>query len=228
MKKYLQILQACPLFHNKDRQEITSIIEQSKHKICAYKKNEYICQCWQSFPYLGIVLEGSLEVHNNLESGKIVHVLYKNKGNVLGGAMVFSKDYDGQFDVIAKETCKLLLIEKKSVFNVLLKDSVIASNILDLFSREIINLNKKIVLFSYSLIREKIAYFLLQNIESNAASVIHLPYSKKALSEHLHVSRSTLSRELKKLSTQGILEINHKTIVILNKQKLEAILNNNE
>ncbi|MCT4634289.1 MAG: Crp/Fnr family transcriptional regulator, partial [Firmicutes bacterium] len=135
-------------------------------------------------------------------------------------------DYKGQFEIIAKEPCILLLIDKKSVLEVLLKDSIIASNILDIFSNEIINLNKKIVLFSYSLIQEKIAHFLLNNTEFDNKSTIELPYSKKALAERLNVPRSNLSKELKKLSMQGIIEIDHKTIRILDKPQLEAILSN--
>ena len=224
MDKYLHILRACPLFNDKDVHDIETILRFSQHKICTFKKNQFITHPLEPFNYLGIVLEGSIEIQNNLESGKLINILYKNKSDVFGGAMVFSKDYNGQFNIIAKETCVLLLIDKQSVFEVLFKDSVIASNILDLFSKEIINLNKKIVLYSYSRIQEKIAYFLLQNIQSDAAPVIHLPYSKKALAEYLNVSRSTLSRELKKLSTQGIIEINHKTICILDIHQLEAIL----
>lgn len=225
MDKYLHTLRACPLFNDKDVHDIETILKLSQHKICAFKKNQFITQAFEPLNYLGIVLEGSIEIQNNLESGKLINILYKNKSDVFGGAMVFSKDYNGQFNITAKEACVLLLIDKQSVLEVLFKDSVIASNILDLFSKEIISLNKKIVLYSYSRIQEKVAYFLLQNIQSNASPVIQLPYSKKALAEYLNVSRSTLSRELKELSNQGILEINHKTIRVLNMHQLEAILN---
>jgi CRP-like cAMP-binding protein len=226
MEMYLNVIKACALFEDKNKSDIEIMLKLTQHKVCKYKKNDFVIPPNAPFHYLGIVLEGSIEVRNNLESGRLVNITYKNKSEVFGCSFVFSKDYKGQFEIIAKEPCILLLIDKKSVLEVLLKDSIIASNILDIFSNEIINLNKKIVLFSYSLIQEKIARFLLNNTESDNTSTIELPYSKKALAERLNVPRSNLSRELKKLSMQGIIEIDHKTIRILDKPQLEAILSN--
>lgn len=227
MHRYLNTLNICPLFNEKNKAEIESIILSTNYKIVNFKKNDFIYKLNESYDYLGIVLSGSVELQNNLSSGRFFNVLYKRKGDVFGGALVFSKFplLQSQYHIIAKENCTILLIHKESIYSVLFKDNIIASNILSLFSRNVLMLNKKIELFSYSSIQKKIACALLYNVNMQNTNVIHLPYSKKALAEHLNVSRSSLCRELKKLCDNNIIKMEKKTIEILNKDRLNCILN---
>lgn len=226
MNEYLDILCICPIFAGKEKNEIENILSLSKHKVCYFARNDFIFRADQPPDYIGIILNGSVEVQNNLISGKFINIFYKKQGEVFGGALVFSNNSTYQFDIIAKEPCNILLIHKQSLLDIFCKDSIIASNILSSFVNSVFMLNKKIELFSYSSIQEKIAYSLLHNMNSYKNNVIHLPYSKKAWAEHLNVSRSSLCRELKVLDDEGIINVNNKTISILNKAKLEFILSN--
>jgi CRP-like cAMP-binding protein len=226
MNRYMNVLCDCPLFKGKERDEIKEILSLSKYKIVNYKKNDFIFRADQPPSYIGIILEGSIEVQNNLESGKFFNVLYKRKGEVFGGALLFSDIPMYRFDIIAKTRCEILLFHQESVLDVLFKDSIIAYNMLHLFSKSVLLLNKKIELFSHSSIQQKIAYSLLYNAKLNDKDTVHLTYSKRDWAEHLNVSRSSLSRELKKLTDDGTIEINSKTIRILKRDVLESILGN--
>ncbi|GMQ58742.1 Crp/Fnr family transcriptional regulator [Vallitalea sediminicola] len=223
MKKYINILSSCPLFKGKDKNEIINILSLTKYKVTTYKKNDFIFRADETPNYIGIVLTGSIEVQNNLKSGKYFNVLYKNKGEVFGGALAFSDIPISKFDVIAKTKCDIMLVSRQSVLDILFKDSIIAYNIMNTFAKSVMKLNKKIELFSYSSIQQKIAYSLLCNLKPDD-NIINLPYSKKAWAEHLNVSRSSLSRELKSLIDNGIIEINNKEIKVQKKDSLESIL----
>ncbi|WP_113671632.1 Crp/Fnr family transcriptional regulator [Vallitalea guaymasensis] len=223
MEKYINILSSCPLFKNKSKKEIIDTLSKTKYKIITYHKNDFIFRADESPIYIGIVLSGSIEVQNNLKSGKYFNVLYKNKGEVFGGALAFSDIPISKFDVIAKTKCDIMLISRQSVLDVLFKDSIIAYNIMNTFAKSVMKLNKKVELFSYSSIKQKIAYSLLCNLKPDE-NIINLPYSKKAWAEHLNVSRSSLSRELKDLIDKGIIKINNKQIQVLKKDQLEYIL----
>jgi CRP-like cAMP-binding protein len=61
-------------------------------------------------------------------------------------------------------------------------------------------------------------------MKTTGDNVIHLPFSKKTWAEYLNVSRPSLYRELKKLDDDQAIEINKNNISILNKQKLENLL----
>jgi CRP-like cAMP-binding protein len=224
VKKYIDVLYNCPLFKGKEKNEILDILSLTNHKINDYNKNEFIFRAHETPVYIGVILDGSIEFQNNLKSGKYYNVLYKKKGEVFGGALVLSDSSIYKFDVIGKTKCTLLLIHKQSVQNILFKDLTISKNIISLFSKSVMMLTKKIELFSYSSIQQKIAYCLLTNISSEENNIIHLPYSKKAWAEHINVSRSSLSRELKKLSDSGIIKVKNKVIKVLDKEELEKIL----
>lgn len=224
MNKYINVLSKCPLFKGKEKQAIIDILSRINYKINHYPKNDFIFRADQTPDYIGIVLKGSMEIQNNLESGKFFNVLYKKEGDTFGGGLVFSNTPIYKFNFIAKTGCDILLIYKQSIFEVLLLDRIIMKNILQLLAKSTLILNEKLELFSYSSIQKKIACSLLYNTKNN--NPINLLYSKKAWAEHLNVSRSSLCRELKKLSDAGIIEINNKKIKILKRDNLEAILDN--
>lgn len=224
MNKYINVLSKSSLFNGKERQAIIDILSRINYKINHYQKNDFIFRADQTPDYIGIVLKGSIEIQNNMESGKFFNVLYKKEGDTFGGGLVFANTPIYKFNFIAKTGCDILLIYKQSIFEVLLLDKIIMKNILQLLAKSTIILNEKIELFSYSSIQKKIACSLLYNTKNN--NTINLLYSKKAWAEHLNVSRSSLCRELKKLSDAGIIEINNKKIKILKKDNLKAILDN--
>lgn len=224
MNKYINVLSKCSLFKGKEKQAIIDILSRLNYKINHYQKNDFIFRADQTPDYIGIVLKGSIEIQNNMESGKFFNVLYKKEGDTFGGGLVFANTPIYKFNFIAKTGCDILLIYKQSIFEVLLLDKIIMKNILQLLAKSTIILNEKIELFSYSSIQKKIACSLLYNTKND--NTINLLYSKKAWAEHLNVSRSSLCRELKKLSDAGIIEINNKKIKILKKDNLKAILDN--
>ena len=226
MDKYMDVLCNCPLFKGKEKKEIKDSLSRTEHKVIHYQKNDFIFRADHTPAYLGIVLKGSIDVQNNLESGKYFNVFYKKKGEVFGGALVFSNIQNYKFNIIAKTHCDILLIAKQSFLEVLAKDQIIVANILNLLAKSVLMLNHKIELFSHSSIQKKIAYSLLYNIQFNPHNTIHLPYSKKDWAEHLNVSRPSLLRELKKLVDAGIIAIDKKTIKVLQKDHLASILNN--
>ena len=225
MNQYMTVLCSCAMFKEKEKHEIKDILSRTQYKIMHYQKNDFIFRADQPPTHIGIVLNGGIEIQNNLESGKFFNVFYKKKGDAFGGPLILSDMPICKFDIIAKTQCDIFLIHKQSVLEVLLKDDIIARNILNLFAKSVLLLNVKLELFSYSSIQKKIAFALLYNIKPGGSNSIRLTYSKKAWAEHLNVSRSSLSRELKKLEDAGIIGINHKTISILKRDDLKAILN---
>jgi CRP-like cAMP-binding protein len=224
MNKYIDVLWDCSLFKGKTKKEIKEILSLTNYKITHFNTKEFVCRADEPPKYLGIVLSGSVEIQNNLESGKYFNIFYKQKGETFGGALLFSDIPICEFNIIAKTECDILLINKQSVLKILLKDNVIGSNILSSISKNILLLNKKIELFSHSSIKQKIAYSLLYNIKFTEDKIVYLSYSKTDWAEHLNVSRPSLSRELKELCDNKIISIKNNQIEILDIPRLKAIL----
>ena len=226
MDEFIDVLLLCPLFAGLQKPEIKEIIARIQYNLCEYKKNEYVFWADQPGVSIGIILQGSVEVQKILSSGKAINILSKSKGEVFGGAAIFSPIMSPNVNILTKESCKILLIDKRSVLESLCKNSIIASNILSLCANTISRLNQRIELLSFSSIQKKIAFSLLFDLKSRTSDVIHLPFSKKSWAEYLNVSRPSLCRELKNLCTTGDIDIKNRIIRIINREKIASILMN--
>ena len=222
MNQYLDVLYDCPLFEGKEKPEIKNILSKTQYKINHYKKNELIFRTDQSSNYIGIVLNGSIELQNIIAE-KVINVFYRKKGDVFGEADIFSKKPTYHCDALAIKSTDILLIYKQSVIEVLCKDDVINANILSLLANTVVLLNKKLELYSFSSIQKKIAFCLLYNTEANNSDSVSLIHSKTSWAEHLNVSRPSLYRELKILCDAGIVEMKDNKIRILKRDILESI-----
>lgn len=224
MNKLLDTLSICPLFEGKNESELQSILSQIQYQIKRFNKNDFIFQADETSINMGIIIKGYVEVKKILSSGNVISIFHRSKGKLFGGAVAFSNKSSYPCDVLAREKSEILFIDKQSVFETLCKDPLIVSNLMNLFANEVFQFEKRLELYSYSSIKKKIAFSLLYDMVPSDGEVINLPYSKKTWAEHLNVSRPSLCRELKKLSSQDILSIKDRTIVLIKKDQLESIL----
>ncbi|RDU24525.1 Crp/Fnr family transcriptional regulator [Anaerosacchariphilus polymeriproducens] len=219
----LDTLSVCPIFFGLNRESISTILEQIEYKTKRYEKNDIVYHANEYSLYMCIIISGYVEVKKILTSGNTVSVFHRNKGELFGGAIVFSSVSSYPYDVIAKEKSEILFIHKYSILESLCKEPLIVSNILNLFSNRVLEYEKRLELYSYSSIMKKIAFSLLYEFTIKNDTVI-LPFSKKTWAEHLNVSRPSLCRELKILCDKNILKVNDRTIIIIKKDVLENLL----
>lgn len=214
------------LFKDRTRDEIRNALSSINYIVRYYEKKECVFRIDQSPECVGIILDGSIEIQKNLASGKKIIVFYKNKGDCFGECSTFSKTTTYSCNVFAKVKSEILLISKQDIIHLINNDSILLKNFLDLLANQVLLLNLKTELLSYSAIQQKIAFSLLYLMnECKHANIVILPYSKKVWSEHLNVSRPSLFRELKFLYNQKIINIQNRTITILNEEYLKDLLN---
>lgn len=224
MNNIIEPLCHCELFHNIDKKNAENTLSNIEYQIKNYRKNELICRENQFSVNIGIIITGCVEMQKTLESGDVICMFHKNKGDIFGGEVAFSNQSVYLCNVLAREKSKILFLHKQSIFELLCNNSLIAANLLNSFSNRILYYEKRIELFSYSSIQKKIAFFLLDEMKIANNNIVSLPFSKKSWAEYLNVSRPSLHRELKKLSYNNIIKINSKEIIILDKENLTRLL----
>lgn len=223
MKDILEILYKAPIFCGKDKKDIEDILGKMNYKVLHAKKNELIFDISKEAKYIGIILSGSVVVQNNLASGKVVNTVHRKIGEGICGTIIFSDEKSYPCDVLAKDKCSVLLISKSDMAELILNDSLINKNIINLMAKSILKLNQKAELLSYSSIKEKIAFSLLSWSEEQKSDKVKVPYSKKMWSEYLNVSRPSLYRELTDLVNNGYIELYGSSIKILDIENLRNI-----
>jgi len=206
--------------------EVDEIFSSVNYKILEFKKNQIIFNSEDECKNIYMLIEGEVEIQKNLESGKIYNILYKGIGDTLGGGILFSDSKKFQMDIMAKTDCKLLQISGESVRKILCHDSIICANIMNMMGNTIMNFNKRVELFAVTSIQRKIAFVLLNALEESEGNYIRFPISKKQWAEHLNVSRTSLSRELKKLLDDDVIAIEKNRILIKNAEYLKEIVQN--
>ncbi|WP_347491532.1 Crp/Fnr family transcriptional regulator [Desulfoscipio sp. XC116] len=219
----IKALSRCVLFDGISGMEIERILSATEFQIREFDKNEFICRTDQHSVYVGIIISGCVEVQKVFPSGNTVCIFYKNKGDMFGGAVVFSNSAVFPCDVFSRKKSKILFLHKQSIFE-LCKMPFFAENLLNLFANGILCYEKRLELFSYSSIQKKIAFYLLNEQRIPGYSLIHLPFTKKTWAEYLNVSRPSLCRELKKLCNDNIIKMNGDKISIINEEALGHLL----
>jgi len=93
---------------------------------------------------------------------------------------------------------------------------------LRILSDRILLLNKRLK-ESVLTLRQKICGFLIEEYKKQRDLRIRLPFPKKKLAEILNVERPSLSRELRKMREEGLVDFDREVIVIKDLSRLEEI-----
>ncbi len=223
----LPILQNCHLFKNKSLEEIDYLLSKTPYKIDAFKENEAVLSPIQYADKIGILLSGSVDVQKLFPAGKIVIIERKKSPDIIGQTSIFSQLTYCPDNIAVFKPCEILFIQQNNLLKLFELDRSIMLNFLESVSDEGILLKHKIGILSLDSIQEKIAGYLFyckKQQNKKKGDTITLPFSKKAWAEYMDVSRTSLSRELRKLETEGIIAFHKRTIEIVDMARLERIL----
>ncbi len=225
MNDDLFILQQSSLFRGYNSTQIVSLLSSVHYRIRNFSSQEIIFTVGEPAATLGIVLTGLVDVRKEFWSGKSLVVTCRGPGELLADAAMFAGDglsYPGT--LFACCDSRVLLLPKGELRRLFALDSQILFNFLQSVSQRMLALNQKIEILALHSIQSKIAYYLLRKSEACRSSVIVLPFSKKSWAEHLNVSRTSLSRELRRLEADAVLSFSQRRIRILQPSVLQNLL----
>ena len=168
-----------------------------------------------SSTYLGIILEGRVNVIAYSYSGKEFIISALDPGMVYGDVLLFgskSNLYPG--NIITKGKTTIAFLHNDDVRNHLKNSATFAENYLSLLSDKVYNINHKYKLLTQDSIRDKILFFIHQQMRYQKTNKIRLNMTKEELANNLFVQRPSLSRELIKMREEGIIDFDRWTITL--------------
>lgn len=224
MTMYLSVLEKCNIFKDMESECIESIIKDKNYKIVNYDKGEVVAIEDNICEYVGIVLSGSLEIQKIYESGRSLTIQRIMEGSTFGEAIVFSARNTYPVTIISSVESEIMFIENKVIIELCSTNKKILENFMELLSEKIIMLNSKVKTVSLCSIRQKIANFILEQVNMQKREKIKLSVNKKELAEYLGVQRPSLSRELINMQDDGIIESNKNEIRVLDIYTLKEIM----
>lgn len=224
MKGYLSVLEKCNIFKGMESEYIESILKDKNYKIVNYDKGEIVAIEDNICEYVGIVISGSVEIQKIYESGRSLTIQKLIEGSIFGEAIVFSSRNTYPATIISSVKSEIMFIENKVIAELCSINKKILENFMELLSDKIIMLNSKVKTISLCSIRQKVANFILEQVNMQKREKIKLSVNKKELAEYLGVQRPSLSRELINMQDDGIIEYSKNEIRVLDMYILKEIM----
>jgi len=117
-----------------------------------------------------------------------------------------------------------MLLYKDELLRLFQYDVRVMKNFLDMISNRTQFLSSKIKMLGFQTIKGKLAHFLLQMHKSQGSKQIHLSKTQNELAEMFGVARPSLSRALRELHADGIINAKGKKVELLKVDELKNLL----
>ena len=222
MNEIYPILQKCSIFEGipvETYPDVLNFLNASRRDYC---RGSSILEIGDEHPLSGLVLRGTLEVSLLDESGSQINVNHISSGHCFGMAMACSA-CDCLIRLQAVSDCSVLFL---NVSNVMRSDGPlcpfrmqIASNLLRDLAKQTVFLNRRLRIMGQKRLRDKIKVYL-QYQKLQPDGTICIPFNRSELADYLYADRSALSRELGRMTEEGILTIDRQSIRILDPEFL--------
>jgi CRP-like cAMP-binding protein len=216
-------LKGSPLFKGIGVEEINSLINNSSHQIKQFIGKEVLAFAGERVEKAIILLEGKLQGEMVDFAGNSLKIEEIEPPQMVAAAFLYGPQSYFPVNLSALTDGKMLIIYKNDFTQLLASDHRVLNNYLNIISGKAQFLSRKITFLSFKTIREKMAYYLLQNLK-NDTQIVTMIQSQTSLAEILGVARPSLTRVISEMEKSRLIQWERNQVTILNLQSLRAIL----
>lgn len=219
MKDFFDILRECPLFDRIGDESLKEMLGCLKAKERSYKKGDAVFAEGDKAKYLGIVLEGSVQLVRVDYYGNRSILANIEPPQLFGEAFACAGLKSLPVDVVAAADTKILLLDAQRIArpcgNACPCHGQTILNLLHIVAKKNLVLHQKIEITSKRSTREKLMTYLLLQAKNAKSHTFTVPYDRQELADYLEVDRSGLSAEISKLRNEKVLECRRSTFILL-------------
>lgn len=199
---------------NEDIQKILKILEADTLNI---PKGASASELLRYKNFIGIVLEGNLQIVSTDFEGN--RTITENlKANDVFGSKISSLS-DLEAELVAIKDSRVIMIEYFSLTNNTFNSQPyyqqFVSNLLEIMITIINDRNERIVILSKKTIRNRLLKYFEIMRKKSGMRTFRLPFTFTDLADYLGVDRSAMTREIKSLKDEGIIEVKGKRVTLL-------------
>lgn len=207
------------LFDGVSDEEYAAMMVCFKTVIKKYRKGEEI-----PMPHarLGIVENGHISLMKTDINGVRTIFEQLGAGGVFGDVLGFAWA-DGSFFLVAEEDSDVLYIDYEHIVkrcaNACAHHSAVVSNLVKLMSEKTQALSEHLEILSRRTTREKLLAYFGMLAAKNKSLYFTLPFSQTSLADYICVDRSAMARELRRMSEEGLIDIERRNVKLIRKAK---------
>ncbi len=216
---YHALMRNIPLFAGLTDSDLDAL--QSIGRVREYPRGDLLFSEGEPAEGFYIVVSGKVKVYKLSADGKerILHII--PPGGTFAEAAIFG---DGLYPAYAEtlQSSSLLFLPKNEFLDLLEHNSQVAINMIAGLSRFLRQFANQIEDLTFKDVPSRLARYLL-NLSKGTKPVIELPISKSQLASNLGTVSETLSRSLRKMADDDLINVSGKTVKILDAERLEEL-----
>ena len=222
-RNVLKALQLCPLFEGFSAKDIEQVMESIPYRLIRLDKKEVYLSAGTPCNFADIVVSGEAIARMEGPSGKYMQITSRTVGSLVNSAFIFGKNKIIPVNMIASKPTTILRMTPASMQMLINIDERFRFNFIQFLSGFCDGLGRKVRMLTLHTIREKVAIFLLQQSKLHKSDDFMLQKSRQEIAESFAIQKFSLQRCLKEFAADGMIQLNGKQIIILDKDKMMAL-----
>ncbi|MBI9112476.1 Crp/Fnr family transcriptional regulator [Maridesulfovibrio ferrireducens] len=173
------------------------------------------------------VEDGRIKIYRESLSGKeqIIHIF--GCGEIFGEVPVFQgTSYPAS--AVTLEDSTVLYFSRERFEKIIKEDPSLAMSMLALLSGRLRQMVNQVAALSLEEVPGRLASYLLLLKNTQKSNILELDLQKGQIAAYLGTIQETLSRIFKKMSEQGLIKVDKKTVEIIDEASLELIASGEE
>ena len=207
-------MSSCQLFKGLTDEEIMNAMHSVRYRVLTYKRGTLFAMAGDECLHADIVISGEMTASMMSPSGKIITLNLHHSGNMLAPAFLFAADNHYPVTVEAVIDTRVLRLMRTDVEALILIDSRIALNEIQILSNIVSFLTKKVSMLSMS-VREKVEIYFKEEQKKQQSRHLRIPLSRQALAEHFGIQKYSLQRCLREMQEAGEIQIEGRVVHLL-------------
>ena len=224
MEVFFLDLIRCPLFSHFTAKELSTLLTPDLYTIETYEKGEIVRLQGTRYESLMVLLKGKLNARFHEYSGKTMLVETLSAPDPIAVGVLFSDVNYLPVTTEADGSVKIVTIRKKGIIKLFQANEEMLLSFLREAGSKVVFLAEKVRLSSMASLRQKISDYLLRMRDQFNANEFTIPYNREKMAELLGAARPSLSRELSKMTDEGLIEVTGRDIRILQSEELQEML----
>lgn len=221
--RHLSKLFQIPLFGNLPDNIKHSLLDKLEFVIYAAEKKEIVVTQGTPCNKLYVLLEGKLRTDIIDGLGNEVMIEYIVAPRTFATPHLFNSNNMLPATFTAVEDSVVMMATKESTFKVISQDPQVLQNFLCIVGNCDICTVSRLKPLSRKTVRERFIVYLYEHKKKDSM-IVNIMHTQSQLAEYLNVTRPALSKEINKMSKEGLITMEGKRIEIIDSLSLEKYL----
>ena len=203
----IKSIQRHPLFASFSEEDIREWLNSGKLIFRTLTRGTILHDQDDQATQLEIILQGKVRIQRIDITGKLLTIATLSNHDIIGGHLLFSQQGRYSGDVITDQNCECLIIDRNTILTLCQSSRTFLETYLSLLSENTGLLNRKIMETTQQTIRNQLIALFKKQYQKSHSPKIQLPTNKKLLAQSMGVARTSISRELKKMADQQLIDM---------------------